>query len=77
MEKFAFGCGVIVAAVVLFMGFALYFGMADDGGADSQQVDQPGIDVDIDRSKPRPKMSPPKISTVKPPANRGGTSKRR
>lgn len=77
-EKFALGCGMLVAAVILFVGFALYFGMADDGGADSQQVDQPGIeiDVDIDRSKPRPKMSPPKISTVKPPA-KGSTGKRR
>lgn len=76
-EKFALGCGMLVAAVILFVGFALYFGMANDGGTGAP-VDQTGIEVDIDSPGPKgkPKTAAPKVNTVKPPA-KGSTGKRR
>lgn len=57
-------------AVVLILAGSVMVACEEDTA--SQPTDPTGISVDVDRSKPRPKMSAPKVTVPKAPAPKGG-----
>ena len=59
-------------AVVLILAALVLVACEEDTASAPQLADQPGISIDIDRSKPRPKMSAPKVVVPKAPAPKGG-----